>query len=148
MIINFQSVYPHPIGKRTGEGCKLAREEAFGKKIKELRQQKGLSLRKAANFVDISHYRLDELEIGKSRSTGNPTRPSRDTVVKLAEVYGVPKDYLLELAGFARENPELSDDEALLVDLFRGLNEDQRELTLRLVQAIPRPRGSGHPSAR
>ena len=139
MIINFQSVYPHPIGKRTGEGCKLTGEGAFGTKIKELRQQKGLSLRKAANYVDISHYRLDELEIGKSRSTGNPTRPSRGTVVKLAEVYGVPKDYLLELAGYAREHPELSNDEALLVDLYRGLDADQRELTLRIVKAIPRP---------
>ena len=119
----------------------MTREEAFGARIKELRQQKGLSLRKAANLIGLSHYRLDELEIGKSRSTGNPTRPSRDTVIKFAEVYGVPKDYLLELAGYARENPDLSDDEALLVDLFRGLDADQRALTLRLVRAIPSPTG-------
>lgn len=120
----------------------MTREATFGARIKELRIEKRLSVRKAALAVGISHHRLDELERGVSRSTGNPTRASRETVKKLAEVYVVPHDSLLELAGYAREHRDLNDEESLLVDLFRRLDDDQRSMAVRIMQAIPNPKAS------
>jgi transcriptional regulator with XRE-family HTH domain len=113
------------------------REELFGTKLQELRQAREWSVNKAAQVIGISRFRLDELERGESRTTKNPTRPTREVVGKLASAYGVPTDYLLELAGYAREHPELADDEALLLDLFRHLGVAERQLAIRLIHAIP-----------
>lgn len=115
----------------------MNQEERFGQALRELRTQKGWSVQKAAAQVGISRYRLDELERGRSRSTGNPTRASRDTVKSLARVYDVPADHLLDLAGYSREHPELTDEDALLLDLFHRLTPDQRAMVLRMLRAAP-----------
>jgi len=114
----------------------LTHEEQFGRKLTELRKQRGWSLRKAALTIGISHMRLGELETGRSRSTGNPTRPTRELVGKIALVYGVPKDYLLEAAGYAREHPALSDQDALLLDLFHALDTPHRSMALEILRVL------------
>lgn len=123
----------------------MNQEERFGQALKELRAQKGWSVQKAAVQIGISRYRLDELERGRSRSTGNPTRASRDTVKSLARVYGVPADHLLDLAGYSREHPELTDEDALLLDLFHRLNPEERAMILRMLQAAPREHAASQP---
>ena len=114
----------------------LTQEEQFGKKLAELRKQHGWTLRKAALAIGISHMRLGELEIGRSRSTGNPTRPTRDLVGKIAQVYGVPKDYLLERAGYAREHPTLTDQDALMLDRFHALDDPHRTMALEILRVL------------
>ena len=117
----------------------MERAERFGRKLRELRLQNGLSLQKAAGAAGISRYRLDELEKGRSRATGHTTRPSRETVKSLAQVYGVPADMLLDLAGYAREHPLLSPEDSLLIDLFHSLDTKQQRMILRMLKAAPGP---------
>jgi hypothetical protein len=50
----------------------------------------------------------------------------------------VPSEYLRELAGYAREFPELSTDEALLVERFRSLPASYRPLALELMASFGR----------
>jgi transcriptional regulator with XRE-family HTH domain len=114
----------------------VGKNERFGVRLKELREAKGWTLRRAADHIGISHRRLGELERGQSWGTGNPTRPSRETVVAIAEAYDMPRDFLLELAGFAREHADLTDSEAMLLATFRSLESAQQALALRLVRAI------------
>lgn len=117
-------------------------EQRFGEVIRELRQRKEWTLRRAAEAVEITHQRLAELERGVARGTSNPTRPTKEVVGRLAIAYGVPRDYLLELAGYARERPLVSDDDGLVLDLYHSLDDERRRVALgmlRLLAEGPQP---------
>lgn len=116
----------------------MGKETEFGSFIRELRDERRMSLRGAAKAIGIGHMRLDELERGVSRTTGRPTRPRRELLSRLAEVYEVPHDALLERAGYAREERALSQDEQLVVDLLRCLDDHHRRLAMQLVMAVER----------
>ena len=96
-------------------------QEPFGAYIRGQRERKGLSLRAAAKLLGIGHTRLSEFEKGVTYRSGAPTGPSRDLVETMARVYQVPKDALLETAGFKASRPGLTTHEAELLDLFREL---------------------------
>ncbi len=113
-------------------------EEKFGAYLRKLRAERGLSLRKAALLLGIGHMRLDEIEKGKSRSTGHPTHPKRELVAVIADVYDVPRDALLEMAGYAREQPDLSGDEHLVVTTMRRLDDHHRDLALEMMKLLDR----------
>lgn len=62
----------------------------FAERLKELRTEKNLSIRKLAEKLDISASVLSAYEADKSEATG-------PMIIKLAEFYGVTADYLLGL---------------------------------------------------
>lgn len=111
-------------------------EELLGQRLTQLREGKGWTLRHAAQLVGLSHHRLAELERGRSRGTNRPTRPSRAVVVKLAEAYGEPKNYMLELAGYAAERAEPDDSMRLAMDIMADFDGRQRRLALAMLRAI------------
>jgi transcriptional regulator with XRE-family HTH domain len=111
-------------------------EERFGKTIRALRHERSFSLRKAAGLVGITHPRLAELEVGRAVSTGKATRPSREVVKRLALAYGEPSDYLLELAGYSREHPDLTADESRALDLLRLLDDVRRKTAIKVLKAL------------
>jgi len=108
----------------------------FGTKIKELRLSRDWSIRKTSTALGISHYRLSEIEKNLSRTTGHPTRPTRELVLKMAATFGVPSDYLLDLAGYAREHPDLTDEDNLLLDIFHGLEPEKRSTAIKLLLVL------------
>ena len=61
----------------------------LGKKIRDLRKQKGYTLEKLAVLTDSSKSYIWELE------NKNPPRPSAEKVAKIASVLGVTTDYLV-----------------------------------------------------
>lgn len=110
--------------------------EEFGELLQDYRKKRGWSLREAATRFELSHMRLSELERGVSRGTGHATRPSREVVRRIALAFGVPTDFLMEQAGYAREHPELDERSTLLLDLFGELDDGEKDLALRLMAAI------------
>lgn len=66
----------------------LFNQESYGKRIKALRDQKGLTQEQLAEALHISDVHLRRLEAG--RSTG-----SVELVVEIAEFFDVSLDYLL-----------------------------------------------------
>jgi transcriptional regulator with XRE-family HTH domain len=66
--------------------------QTFGKQLKELRKEKGLTLREVESKSKISNAYLSQIERGKR---GIPTLK---ILIKLSEVYGVPTADLLEKA--------------------------------------------------
>lgn len=59
-----------------------------GKRIKEFRLEKGLTQKELADAIKYSDAYLSEIERGVSK-------PSRDFLIKLTEVYGISTDYVL-----------------------------------------------------
>ena len=67
--------------------------EEFGQKIRELRIQKKISLRKMADMVGISPAYMSRIESGRELP------PRGEHIVRMAEILEVPADELLMLAG-------------------------------------------------
>ncbi len=61
----------------------------FGKKVRNLRTKKGLSIEKFAELVDISKSTIRDIE-------NHNSTPSIITVVKIAKATGINIDYLLD----------------------------------------------------
>lgn len=108
---------------------------ALGELLKHLRSQKGLSRVKAAKSARLSATRLYEFEVGRSSSTGRPTAPSREQIKRLAVVYGVPADELLERAGYVTRS-HVAPDVERLVDLYRRLPMSARQALLGFLETI------------
>lgn len=70
----------------------------LGKRIKQLRKEKGLSLSQLASMTQTSHTYLSMLENRKSQN------PSSDKLIKLAEVLDVTLDYLLATTKVPHKN--------------------------------------------
>lgn len=61
----------------------------LGKKIRDLRKEKGYTLDKLAELTDSSKSYIWELE------NKNPPRPSAEKVARIASALGVTADYLM-----------------------------------------------------
>lgn len=89
-------------------------QPTFGKKIKELRTKKGLTLDQLASETGSSKSYIWELE------NKDPPRPSAEKLAAIAEALGVTTDYLIgreevtladaEDKAFFREYSQMPDD--------------------------------------
>jgi transcriptional regulator with XRE-family HTH domain len=68
--------------------------ENYGEYIKALRESKGLTLREVEKKTGISNAYLSQLESTKIK------QPSPTTLYKLAELYGVRYEVLMEKVGY------------------------------------------------
>jgi transcriptional regulator with XRE-family HTH domain len=68
--------------------------ENYGEYIKALRESKGLTLREVEKQTEISNAYLSQLESSKVK------QPSPTTLYKLAELYGVKYEVLMEKVGY------------------------------------------------
>lgn len=63
--------------------------QRFGEKVRTLRQQQGLSLRKLATALDLAtHSHLDRIEVGQAM-------PSAELILKIADFFEVSIDVLM-----------------------------------------------------
>ena len=68
--------------------------ETFGERIRRIRKERNLGLRKTASMVGISATFLSRVETGKEQVT-----PGEETIRKLAEALGDDFNELMQLAG-------------------------------------------------
>lgn len=68
--------------------------ENYGEYIKALRESKGLTLREVEKQTEVSNAYLSQLESGKIK------QPSPTMLYKLAELYGVKYEVLMEKVGY------------------------------------------------
>ena len=69
----------------------------FSKKLKLLRKQKNVTQKQLAEYLEIRPYSVQRLEYGTAR-------PSLDTIIALADYFGVSIDYLVGRT----DNPEIN----------------------------------------
>lgn len=97
----------------------------LGKKIKDLRKEKGFTLDKLAELSDSSKSYIWELE------NKDPPRPSGDKVAKIAGALGVTTDYLLSTSKSAPSDDVL--DTAFFRD-YQDLDVSTKERIRDLVK--------------
>ena len=109
--------------------------ENMARKIKELRQAKGLTLEQVANVVGVGKSTVRKWE------TGMIANMKRDKIADLAKALGTTPAYLM---GWTEDNkkeekspeePELSEGEKIMLDLFRRVPNEQQQLVLQMIRA-------------
>lgn len=104
--------------------------EGFSQRLRELRKQKNLSQTELGKLAELHYTHIGRYERGASR-------PSGDTLKRLADVLGVTSDYLLEGVATEAAKARLEDRELLqqFQDVER-LPEDDRHVIKRLLDAF------------
>jgi transcriptional regulator with XRE-family HTH domain len=98
---------------------------SLGKKIRDLRKQKGYTLEKLAELTESSKSYIWELE------NKDPPRPSAEKVAKIASALGVTADYLMNRSQKTPGESVL--DQAFLRD-YQDLDETTKEKIRDLVK--------------
>ena len=103
---------------------------SLGKKIKDLRNELGLSQEKLGKQTGIHPTHIGKYE-------ANKTIPSADKLKKISEALGVTTDYLLFDNVSKAGRIEINDPELLeKFSLIDGLNEKNREALKCVIDAI------------
>jgi transcriptional regulator with XRE-family HTH domain len=109
-------------------------EEGMARRIKELRQEKGLTLEQVADVVGVGKSTVRKWE------TGMIANMKRDKIADLAKALGTTPAYLM---GWKEEDeekkdspsePQLTEGEKVLLDLFNRVPEDQQQMVLQMIR--------------
>ena len=109
-------------------------EEGMAQRIKALRQEKGLTLEYVAKMVGVGKSTVRKWE------TGMIANMRRDKIADLAKALGTTPAYLM---GWKEEQekkdsptePQLTEGEKMLLDLFNRVPEDQQQMVLQMIRA-------------
>lgn len=119
------------------------RPSYLGKYLKSLRAASSLSLRAVEKKTGISNAMLSQLESGKVK------QPSPIFLHKLAELYGIPYETLMEKAGYPVPKPVNSDTQKALGTFHRlgRLTGEEEDILLEYLSFIRSrsERGRGKP---
>lgn len=98
----------------------------LGKKIRQLRKEKGWTLGKLAELADSSKSYVWELE------NKDPPRPSGEKVIKIATALGVTADYLLD---HSKKTPNKDVIETVFFRDYQELDESDKKKIRDMVKA-------------
>lgn len=109
-------------------------EEGMAKRIKALRQEKGLTLEQVADVVGVGKSTVRKWE------TGMIANMRRDKIADLAKALGTTPAYLMgwKEDEEKKDSPtelQLSEGEKMLLDLFNRVPEDQQQMVLQMIRA-------------
>ena len=94
------------------------------KRLRELRKAKGLSMKELGKMFGLAESTISLYESGKRQ-------PDKDTLVRLANFFGVSVDYLL---GISNQEHELTDENKQLLAKIEQLSAEDREAITRFVE--------------
>jgi transcriptional regulator with XRE-family HTH domain len=102
--------------------------QELGKLLRKLREKE--SLRDVSSRSGISHTYLGVIEKGIDQRTGNPIKPTPETLKTLAKAYNYSYEELMKMAGYLYESNEtytldrtMENKQSSVVDLVKVLNE-------------------------
>ena len=109
-------------------------EEGMAQRIKKLRQEKGLTLEQVADVVGVGKSTVRKWE------TGMIANMRRDKIADLAKALGTTPAYLMgwqvdDERKDSPSEPQLTEGEKALLDLFRLVPEDRQQLVLGMIKA-------------
>ena len=109
-------------------------------KIREIRKKCGLTMKELAERVGVSESAISQYETGRRQ-------PDYETLLKIADYFGVSVDYLLGKEGGAAVDPELEEylealrsrkEMRMLFKLAKGASKEDVEQAVRIIEAIRR----------
>ena len=106
-------------------------EDGFSKRLRELRKQKNLSQAELTKLVGVHYTHIGRYERGES------SKPSADTLKRMADVFGVTSDYLIE--GTTGEAAKARIDDRELLQQFQQvekLDDDDKTVIKTLIEAF------------
>ena len=105
--------------------------EGMAKRIKDLRKEKGLTLEQVAAIVGVGKSTVRKWE------TGMIANMKRDKIASLAKALGTTPEYLMgwDEKEDSPSEPQLTEGEKVLLDLFNRVPEDQQQLVLQMIRA-------------
>lgn len=104
--------------------------EGFAQRLRELRKQKGLSQTQLGQLAELHYTHIGRFERGTSR-------PSGDTLKRLADALGVTSDYLLEGATDAAAKARFADRELLKqFQEVEQLSDEDKNVVKKLLDAF------------
>lgn len=107
--------------------------EGMANRIKTLRLSKGLTLEQVGDAVGVGKSTVRKWE------TGMIANMKRDKIAALANVLGTTPAYLMGWKEDEQKSsptePQLSEGEKVLLDLFNRVPKDQQQLVLQMIRA-------------
>lgn len=97
----------------------------FNEKLKAARKQKGLSQTELGKLLGVQAQTIERWETGKSE-------PNLETINKLCEILDVPLYSLIS----KDVDYQLNYEEAFIVNKFRELNDDGKQMIINLLKMI------------
>ena len=104
--------------------------EGMAQRIKDLRKEKGLTLEQVADIVGVGKSTVRKWE------TGMIANMKRDKIASLAKALGTTPEYLMgwEEKKSSPSEPELTEGERLMLELFRQIPKDRQPEALDLLR--------------
>ncbi|TVY02394.1 helix-turn-helix transcriptional regulator [Cohnella terricola] len=108
----------------------------MGERLRELRLRRKISQEEVARNIGITRSAYSHYEI-------NNRQPVYDTLIKLAVFFDVSLDYII--GGTQHRDPlgHSSPDSRELLNLFRSMNQEQRQKSLTLISDFMHQEDSG-----
>lgn len=103
--------------------------QILANRLKELREEKGMSQKQAAQALFISNTSLSNYEL-------NISTPSPETLVEMCKFYNVSMDYLFGITDVKRRSQDFGADEAKLLNDYSMLSEQKKALVSDIIKAI------------
>ncbi len=111
-------------------------KNVFASNLKRYMEVKGKTRNDISEALGISYFTVSDWVNGKKY-------PRMDKVEMLANYFDIQKSDLIEIKveNNSPEEPELSEGEKMLLDLFRQVPEDQQQLVLGMIRAALNTKG-------
>ena len=106
-----------------------------GEKIREIRNQLGMTVRAFGKFVDYDFSQISRIERGSEAPTRKPPDPSLNLISQICNAANYDLALFLEETGYIKKkSPTVSlvedENEAILIDIYRALPEDDQRNVL------------------
>lgn len=100
-------------------------------RIKELRQERGLTLEQVAKVVGVGKSTVRKWE------TGMIANMKRDKIASLAKALGTTPAYLMgwkDQKDIPQDKKDLSEGEQMMLDLFNQVPKDKQEMVIEMIR--------------
>ena len=104
-------------------------EEGMAQRIRDLRKARGMTLEQVAKQVGVGKSTVRKWETGLIANMG------QDKIPALAAALGTTPGYLMGCQDPSTPDQPLTQGEELLLELFRQIPEDKRQLVLQMIRA-------------
>lgn len=104
-------------------------KNVFASNLKRYMAVKGKSRNDISEALNISYFTVSDWVNGKKY-------PRMDKVELLARYFGIQKSDLIEIKDekVSPEEPKLTEEEKMILDLFRRVPEDKQQLVLQMIR--------------
>ena len=109
----------------------LGNKEIFAKNLAYYLEKSGRDQKEVAEVVGVAPSTFNEWMKGKKY-------PRNDKIEMLANYFGILKSDLIEEVredGYSPSEPQLTEGERVLLDLFNRVPKDQQQLVLQMIRA-------------